>query len=137
MGSLNKVTLIGNVGRDVEVKAFDNGGRIAKFPLATTESYKTKSGEKVENTTWHNIVIRAEGLSKIAEMYVGKGSQVAIEGKLYVREYQNKEGIKAKITEIVVDQFGGQLILLSKKDPQPQQSPQTLGDYDQMIPTGI
>tara|TARA_A100001011_G_C14219365_1_gene803593 strand:- start:99 stop:512 length:414 start_codon:yes stop_codon:yes gene_type:complete len=137
MGSLNKVTLIGNVGRDVEVKAFDNGGRIAKFPLATTESYKSKSGEKVENTTWHNIVIRAEGLSKIAEMYVGKGSQVAIEGKLYVREYQNKEGIKAKITEIVVDQFGGQLILLSKKDPQPQQSPQTLGDYDQMIPTGI
>ena len=113
MGSLNKVTLIGNVGRDVEVKQFDNGGRIAKFPLATTESYKSKSGEKVENTTWHNIVIRAEGLSKIAEMYVGKGSQVAVEGKLYVREYENKEGMKAKITEIVVDQFGGQLILLS------------------------
>jgi single-strand DNA-binding protein len=136
MGSLNKVTLIGNVGRDVEVKAFDNGGRIAKFPLATTESYKSKSGEKVENTTWHNIVIRAEGLSKIAEMYVGKGSQVAVEGKLYVREYENKEGMKAKITEIVVDSFGGQLVLLSKKNPQSQQQ-QSLGDYDQAIPTGI
>ena len=136
MGSLNKVTLIGNVGRDVEVKQFDNGGRIAKFPLATTESYKNKSGEKVENTTWHNIVIRAEGLSKIAEMYVGKGSQVAVEGKLYVREYENKEGMKAKITEIVVDSFGGQLVLLSKRDPQPQQQ-QSLGDYDQVIPTGI
>ena len=136
MGSLNKVTLIGNVGRDVEVKQFDNGGRIAKFPLATTESYKNKSGEKVENTTWHNIVIRAEGLSKIAEMYVGKGSQVAVEGKLYVREYENKEGMKAKITEIVVDSFGGQLVLLSKKNPQSQQQ-QSLGDYDQVIPTGI
>ena len=136
MGSLNKVTLIGNVGRDVEVKQFDNGGRIAKFPLATTESYKNKSGEKVENTTWHNIVIRAEGLSKIAEMYVGKGSQVAVEGKLYVREYENKEGMKAKITEIVVDSFGGQLVLLSKRDSQPQQQ-QSLGDYDQVIPTGI
>jgi single-strand DNA-binding protein len=136
MGSLNKVTLIGNVGRDVEVKQFDNGGRIAKFPLATTESYKSKSGEKVENTTWHNIVIRAEGLSKIAEMYVGKGSQVAVEGKLYVREYENKEGMKAKITEIVVDSFGGQLVLLSKRDPQSQQQ-QSLGDYDQVIPTGI
>jgi single-strand DNA-binding protein len=136
MGSLNKVTLIGNVGRDVEVKQFDNGGRIAKFPLATTESYKNKSGEKVENTTWHNIVIRAEGLSKIAEMYVGKGSQVAVEGKLYVREYENKEGMKAKITEIVVDSFGGQLVLLSKRDPQSQQQ-QSLGDYDQVIPTGI
>jgi single-stranded DNA-binding protein len=69
-------------------------------------------------------------------MYVGKGSQVAVEGKLYVREYENKEGMKAKITEIVVDSFGGQLVLLSKRDPQSQQQ-QSLGDYDQVIPTGI
>ena len=136
MASFNKVTLIGNVGRDVEVKEFDNGGRIAKFPLATTESYKNKSGEKVENTTWHNIVIRSDGLTKIAERYVGKGSQICIEGKIYVREYENKEGMKTKITEIVVDSFGGQLILLSKRDTQPQQQ-QSFGGYDQLIPGGV
>tara|TARA_R100001129_G_C5313031_1_gene245692 strand:- start:1066 stop:1479 length:414 start_codon:yes stop_codon:yes gene_type:complete len=137
MASLNKVTLIGNVGRDVEIKVFDNGGKIAKFPLATTESYKNKSGEKVENTTWHNIVIRSEGLCRIAEMYVGKGSQICVEGKISVREYSTKDGNKAKQTEIVVDSFGGQLILLSRKDPKPQQSLQNLGNFDQQITTGV
>ena len=125
MASLNEVTLIGNVGKDVEVKVFDNGGKIAKFSLATTESYKRKDGEKVENTAWHNVVIRSEPLVNIAERYVGKGSSVCVKGKVYYREYE-KEGEKRKLTEIVLDPYQGQLILLSRKENKQQ----SLGDYD-------
>ena len=112
MASLNEVTLIGNVGKDVEVKIFDNGGKIAKFSLATTESYKRKDGEKVENTAWHNVVIRSEPLVNIAQKYVGKGSSVCVKGKVYYRDYE-KEGEKRKVTEIVLDPFQGHLNLLS------------------------
>ena len=132
MASLNEVTLIGNVGKDVEVKIFDNGGKIAKFSLATTESYKRKDGEKVENTAWHNVVIRSEPLVNIAERYVGKGSSVCVKGKVYYREYE-KEGEKRKVTEIVLDPFQGQLILLSKKES----NQQSLGDFDRTVGINI
>ena len=132
MASLNEVTLIGNVGKDVEVKIFDNGGKIAKFSLATTESYKRKDGEKVENTAWHNVVIRSEPLVNIAERYVGKGSSVCVKGKVYYREYE-KEGEKRKVTEIVLDPFQGQLILLSKKES----NQQSLGDLDRTVGINI
>ena len=128
MASLNEVTLIGNVGKDVEVKIFDNGGKIAKFSLATTESYKRKDGEKVENTAWHNVVIRSEPLVNIAQKYVGKGSSVCVKGKVYYRDYE-KEGEKRKVTEIVLDPFQGQLILLSKKES----NQQSLGDLDRTV----
>ena len=132
MASLNEVTLIGNVGKDVEVKVFDNGGKIAKFSLATTESYKRKDGEKVENTAWHNVVIRSEPLVNIAQKYVGKGSSVCVKGKVYYREYE-KEGEKRKLTEIVLDPFQGQLILLSKKES----NQQSLGDLDRTVGINI
>ena len=132
MASLNEVTLIGNVGKDVEVKIFDNGGKIAKFSLATTESYKRKDGEKVENTAWHNVVIRSEPLVNIAQKYVGKGSSVCVKGKVYYREYE-KEGEKRKVTEIVLDPFQGQLILLSKKES----NQQSLGDLDRSVGINI
>jgi single-strand DNA-binding protein len=132
MASLNEVTLIGNVGKDVEVKQFDSGGKIAKFSLATTESYKRKDGEKVENTAWHNVVIRSEPLVNIAERYVGKGSSVCVKGKVYYREYE-KEGEKRKLTEIVLDPYQGQLILLSRKENKQQ----SLGDYDKTVGINI
>ena len=132
MASLNEVTLIGNVGKDVEVKIFDNGGKIAKFSLATTESYKRKDGEKVENTAWHNVVIRSEPLVNIAQKYVGKGSSVCVKGKVYYREYE-KEGEKRKLTEIVLDPYQGQLILLGKKENKQQ----SLGDYDKTVGINI
>ena len=132
MASLNEVTLIGNVGKDVEVKIFDNGGKIAKFSLATTESYKRKDGEKVENTSWHNVVIRSEPLVNIAQKYVGKGSSVCVKGKVYYRDYE-KEGEKRKLTEIVLDPFQGQLILLSKKE----NNQQSLGDLDRSVGINI
>ena len=132
MASLNEVTLIGNVGKDVEVKIFDNGGKIAKFSLATTESYKRKDGEKVENTSWHNVVIRSEPLVNIAQKYVGKGSSVCVKGKVYYRDYE-KEGEKRKLTEIVLDPFQGQLILLGKKES----NQQSLGDLDRAVGINI
>lgn len=132
MASLNEVTLIGNVGKDVEVKIFDNGGKIAKFSLATTESYKRKDGEKVENTSWHNVVIRSEPLVNIAQKYVGKGSSVCVKGKVYYRDYE-KEGEKRKLTEIVLDPFQGQLILLGKKES----NQQSLGDLDRTVGINI
>ena len=132
MASLNEVTLIGNVGKDVEVKIFDNGGKIAKFSLATTESYKRKDGEKVENTAWHNVVIRSEPLVNIAQKYVGKGSSVCVKGKVYYRDYE-KEGEKRKVTEIVLDPFQGQLILLSRKE----NNQQSLGDLDRSVGINI
>ena len=132
MASLNEVTLIGNVGKDVEVKIFDNGGKIAKFSLATTESYKRKDGEKVENTSWHNVVIRSEPLVNIAQKYIGKGSSVCVKGKVYYRDYE-KEGEKRKLTEIVLDPFQGQLILLGKKES----NQQSLGDLDRTVGINI
>jgi single-strand DNA-binding protein len=115
-----------------EVKVFDNGGKIAKFSLATTESYKRKDGEKVENTSWHNVVIRSEPLVNIAQKYVGKGSSVCVKGKVYYRDYE-KEGEKRKLTEIVLDPFQGQLILLSKKE----NNQQSLGDLDRSVGINI
>ena len=132
MASLNEVTLIGNVGKDVEVKVFDNGGKIAKFTMATTESYNRKDGEKVENTAWHNVVIRSEPLVNIAERYVGKGSSVCVKGKVYYREYE-KEGEKRKVTEIILDPYHGQLILLSRKES----NQQSLGDLDRSVGINI
>ena len=100
MASLNEVTLIGNVGMDVEIKEFDRGGKIAKFSMATTESYKRKDGEKIEHTSWHNVVIRSEPLVRIAQMFVAKGSSVCIKGKIIYRDYE-KNGEKRKTSKLI------------------------------------
>ncbi len=105
-GSINKVILIGNLGKDPEVKYFENGGTVANFPLATTETYKNKeTGERVSlPTDWHNISIRKTGLAKIAETYLKKGQLLYVEGKLRTRSYE-KNGEKKYITEVVADDF--------------------------------
>ena len=102
MQGVNKVILIGNVGKDPDVKYLDNGVRVANFPLATTETYKNKSGEKVSNTEWHNIVLW-RGLAEIAENYIKKGKPLYIEGKIRTRQWEDKDGNKRYTTEILGD----------------------------------
>jgi len=100
--SINKVILVGNVGKDPEVRYLDSGVAVANFPFATSEKYKNKQGEKVTNTEWHNIVMW-RGLAEVVEKYVNKGSQLYIEGKIRTRSYDDKDGIKRYITEIIGD----------------------------------
>ncbi len=97
----NQVQLIGNLGRDPEVKHLSADKVVAKFPLATSETYRDGQGNKVTNTQWHNIVIWGK-LARVAEEYLCKGMQVAVKGKLAYRDYEDKEGIKRYVTEIIV-----------------------------------
>ncbi len=100
--SVNKVILIGNVGKDPEVRYLDNNLPICKMSLATSEVYKNKAGEKVTTTEWHNVILW-RGLAEVAEKYVKKGSQVYIEGRLRTRSFEDKDKIKRYTTEIVAD----------------------------------
>lgn len=100
---INRVILLGNLGKDPEVKHFDDNNVIANFSLATSESYTDRSGQKVTQTEWHNIAIRRTGLAKIAEQYLKKGDQVYIEGKIKQRSWDDKDGVKKYITEIQVE----------------------------------
>jgi single-strand DNA-binding protein len=112
MAGVNKVILIGNLGKDPEIRRLDNGRSVANFSLATSESYKNKNGEKVTSTEWHNIVLWTP-LAEIAEKYLHKGNQVYIEGKVTTRSYDDKDGNKKYITEIV----GRDMTMLSSKNP--------------------
>ena len=100
----NKVQLIGNLGKDPEVKELDGGRKVAKFSLATTESYKNDAGEKISETSWHNIVAW-NGLASIAEKYLAKGREVAVEGRITYRNYEDKDGQKKYFTEIILSQI--------------------------------
>jgi single-strand DNA-binding protein len=105
----NKVQLIGNVGNDPEIKSFDGGKKLAKLTIATNESYKNEKGEKVEDTQWHNVVAWGK-TADIIEKYVTKGKEIAIEGKLTHRSYEDKNGEKRYVTEIIIHE----LLLLGK-----------------------
>lgn len=110
--SVNKVILVGNLGRDPEVRHLENGAVVANFSLATSESYKDRnSGELVTNTDWHNIVLW-RGLAEIAEKYLKKGDKVYVEGKLRNRSYQDQEGATKYITEVV----GDNLVMMGKPE---------------------
>lgn len=100
----NSVRLIGNLGMSPEVKETANGKKLAKFSIATNESYKDENGQKVEETIWHNLIVWGKQ-ADIAEKYLTKGSEVAIEGKLSNRNYTDKDGIKRYVTEIIVNEF--------------------------------
>ena len=106
----NKVQLIGRLGQEPEILNFKDGNKMAKFSLATDESYKTANGEKVEKTFWHQIIVK-NGLVKVVENYVNKGQEIAIEGKLTYRNWEDKEGNKRTNTEIVCSE----LLLLGSK----------------------
>jgi len=102
MAGINKVILVGNLGKDPEVRTLENGAKVANFTLATSESYKNKEGQRVTQTEWHNIVLW-RGLADIAERYLNKGNQVYIEGKIRSRSWDDKDGIKRYTTEILCD----------------------------------
>lgn len=103
MSLRNKVTLIGRTGKDVEIVKFENG-KLAKVSLATTDHYTNALGEKVEETQWHNLVINGK-LADIMEKYVEKGKEIAVEGKIIYRNYDDKDGVKRYITEIRVEEI--------------------------------
>jgi single-strand DNA-binding protein len=117
MASLNRVELLGRVGKDPEIRSSGNGDRIASFSLATSESWKDRnSGERKEKTEWHRIVVFNDGLVGVIEQYVSQGSQILIEGSLQTRKWTDKSGQERFTTEVVVPKFGGRLILLGGKD---------------------
>ncbi len=112
-GSVNKVILVGNLGKDPEVRSFANGGKVCNFSLATGDTWKDKNtGEKREKTDWHNIAIFNENLVRIAEQYLKKGSKVYIEGSLQTRKWQDQSGADKYTTEVVLQNFNGTLVLL-------------------------
>lgn len=111
-GSLNRVQLIGNVGKDPEIKSFSNGNRVANFSIACSETWTDKSsGEKKEKVEWINVAVFNDGLIGVVDRYVKKGSKIFVEGKYQTRKYE-KDGRDYYSTEVVIQNFGGQIILL-------------------------
>jgi single-strand DNA-binding protein len=116
-GSVNKVILIGNLGRDPEVRSFQNGGKVVNLRIATSENWRDKqTGERKERTEWHSVAIFNEALGKIAEQYLKKGSTVYIEGQLETRKWQDQSGQDKYTTEIVLRPYSGNLTLLGGRD---------------------
>lgn len=116
-GSVNKVILVGNLGRDPETRRLANGDPVVNLRIATSETWRDKqSGERREKTEWHSVVIFNENLAKVAEQYLRKGSKVYIEGQLQTREWQDKDGQKRYSTEIVLQRFRGELTILDSRD---------------------
>ena len=116
-GSVNKVIIVGNLGRDPEVRSFGNGGKVVNLRIATSETWRDKqSGERKERTEWHSVAIYNEALGKIAEQYLRKGSTVYIEGQLETRKWQDQSGADRYTTEVVLRQYRGELTLLGGRD---------------------
>jgi len=116
MASINKVILIGRLGKDPETRSMNNGGEVVSFSLATSESWNDKgSGERKEKSEWHNIVIFNEGIGKIAKQYLRKGSQCYLEGQLQTRKWTDQNGNDKYTTEVVLQKFRGELTLLDSK----------------------
>ena len=115
-GSVNKVIIMGNLGKDPEIRNFPNGGRVCNFSVATSESWRDKnSGEKQERTQWHNISILSEPLVNIAERFLKKGSKVYLEGQLETRKWQDNTGSDRYSTEIVLRPYKGEITLIDNK----------------------
>lgn len=113
--SINKVTLVGNVGNDPEVKTFQNGNKVVNLSLATSERWKDKeTGEMKSNTEWHRIAIFNILLADIAEKYIKRGSKIYLEGQLQTRKWQDSNGVEKYTTEIVLQNFRGELVLLDR-----------------------
>src|ERR1700730_3034825 len=148
MAGVNKVILVGNLGKDPDVRRTTSGDPIVNFTLATSESWRDKaSGERKEKTEWHRVVIFNENLAKVAEQYLKKGSKVYLEGQLQTRKYTDKEGAEKYSTEIVVQRFRGELVMLDRRgageraarpamagDSEGPRSFQRSGDLDDEIP---
>jgi single-strand DNA-binding protein len=115
-GSVNKVILVGNLGKDPEIRTMQSGDKVANFSVATSESWKDKaSGERKEKTQWHNVVVWNQGLVTIVERYIKKGSKVYLEGQLETRKYTDSAGVEKWTTEVVLRPFRGELTMLDSK----------------------
>ncbi len=116
-GSVNKVILIGNLGRDPEVRTFQNGGKVCNLRIATSDTWKDRNtGERREKTEWHSVAIFNENLARLAEQYLRKGSKVYVEGKLETRKWQDQSGQDKYSTEVVLRPFSGELTFLDGRD---------------------
>jgi single-strand DNA-binding protein len=117
MAGVNKVILVGRLGKDPQTKNFPNGGSVVEFTMATSETWRDKAtGERKEKTEWHNIVIRNENIGRIASQYLRKGSEVYIEGSIATRKWQDQNGQDRYTTEIVVGPFKGELALIGGRE---------------------
>lgn len=119
MASINKVILVGALGKDPEIHTTQNGKQIANLSVATSDSWKDKhTGEKKEKTEWHRVVIYSEGLAGVAERYLKKGDKVYIEGQLQTRKWTDKHGVERYSTEVILQGFNANLVILSNKKPE-------------------
>ena len=117
MASLNKVLLIGHLGRDPEIRSLQDGSKVCNLSLATSETWKDRNtGERKEKTEWHRVVVFSERLVDVAEKYLKKGSQIYLEGKLQTRKWTDQSGNDKFSTEIVLQKFGGELVMLDKRE---------------------
>ena len=116
-GSVNKVILIGNLGRDPEVRSFQNGGKVCNLRIATSETWKDRNtGERREKTEWHSVAVFSDGLVRVCEQYLRKGSKVYIEGKLQTRKWQDQSGADRYSTEVVLQGFDATLVMLDGRN---------------------
>jgi single-strand DNA-binding protein len=116
-GSVNKVILVGNLGKDPESRSFANGGKVVSFSVATSENWKDRtSGERKEKTEWHNVSIFSEGLARVAEQYLKKGSKVYLEGQLETRKWQDQSGNDRYTTDVVLRNFNSAMVLLDGRE---------------------
>ena len=131
-GSVNKVILVGNVGRDPEIRSTQNGKELANLSIATSESWKDRStGERKEKTEWHRVVVFNEGLVNVIKSYVNKGSKLYIEGQLQTRKWQDQSGQDKYSTEVVLQGFGGVLQMLDSKGSGGASAGSSDGGYSQ------
>lgn len=115
-GSVNKVILVGNLGKDPEARSMNNGGEVVSFSLATSDTWNDKDGQRQERTEWHNVVIFNENLGRVAKSYLRKGSKCYIEGALQTRKWTDQSGADRYTTEIVLQRFRGELTLLDRRE---------------------
>ncbi|PZO91649.1 MAG: single-stranded DNA-binding protein [Sphingomonas sanxanigenens] len=115
-GSVNKVILVGNLGNDPEARSLNNGGEVVNLSIATSERWNDRDGQRQERTEWHRVVIFNENLGKIAKQYLRKGSSVYLEGQLQTRKWQDNNGQDRYSTEVVLQRFRGELVLLGGRD---------------------
>ena len=115
MAGVNKVILVGNLGADPEARSLNNGGEVVNMRVATSESWKDKEGNRQERTEWHNVVIFNENLGRVAKNYLRKGSKVYLEGQIQTRKWQDQSGNDKYTTEVVLQRFRGELVLLDAR----------------------
>jgi single-strand DNA-binding protein len=116
MAGVNKVILVGNLGADPEARSLNSGGEVVNMRVATSESWKDRDGNRQERTEWHNVVIFNENLGRVAKSYLRKGSKVYLEGQLQTRKWQDQSGNDKYTTEVVLQRFRGELVLLDSRD---------------------